>query len=79
MSIRAGVPRRGAERQSLPAEGTIRSSRQSWLLLVACVAQFMVILDLTIVNVALPSIQADLGFSAINLQWTPTRSRSPGS
>ncbi len=69
MSIRAGVPRRGAERQSLPAEGTIRSSRQSWLLLVACVAQFMVILDLTIVNVALPSIQADLGFSAINLQW----------
>jgi EmrB/QacA subfamily drug resistance transporter len=29
----------------------------------------MVILDLTIVNVALPSMQASLGFSAINLQW----------
>ncbi|MHB1432361.1 MAG: MFS transporter [Streptosporangiaceae bacterium] len=69
MSIRAGVPRRRAERQAPLAEGTARSSRQSWLLLVACVAQFMVILDLTIVNVALPSIQADLGFSAINLQW----------
>jgi EmrB/QacA subfamily drug resistance transporter len=43
--------------------------RQAWLLTVCCVAQFMVILDLTIVNVALPSIQASLGFSAINLQW----------
>lgn len=32
-------------------------------------AQFMVILDLTIVNVALPSMQANLGFTAINLQW----------
>jgi MFS family permease len=32
-------------------------------------AQFMVILDVAIVNVALPSIKADLGFSASNLQW----------
>jgi EmrB/QacA subfamily drug resistance transporter len=39
------------------------------LLAVCCAAQFMVILDLTIVNVALPSMQASLGFSAINLQW----------
>jgi EmrB/QacA subfamily drug resistance transporter len=43
--------------------------RQAWLLAVCCVAQLMVILDLTIVNVALPSIQASLGFTAINLQW----------
>ena len=36
-----------------------------WLVLVlVCLAQFMVILDATVVNVALPSIQADLGFSA---------------
>ena len=35
-----------------------------WLVLViVCLAQFMVILDATVVNVALPSIQADLGFS----------------
>ncbi len=34
-----------------------------------CVAQFMVILDLSIVNVALPSIQLSLGFSAPELQW----------
>ena len=32
-------------------------------------AQFMVILDVAIVNVALPSIQTDLGFSQANLQW----------
>src|ERR671915_1177602 len=41
-----------------------------WLVLVlVCLAQFMVILDATIVNVALPSIQADLRFSATELQW----------
>ena len=33
------------------------------------VAQFMVVLDATIVNVALPSIRVDLGFDATNLQW----------
>ncbi len=32
-------------------------------------AQFMVILDVAIVNVALPSIKSDLGFSQTNLQW----------
>ena len=41
-----------------------------WLVLVlVCLAQFMVILDATIVNVALPSIQADLGLSESGLQW----------
>jgi EmrB/QacA subfamily drug resistance transporter len=41
-----------------------------WLVLVLiCLAQFMVILDGTIVNVALPSIQTDLGLSEANLQW----------
>ncbi len=41
-----------------------------WLVLViACIAQFMVVLDATIVNVALPSIQRGLHFSASNLQW----------
>ena len=36
---------------------------------VLAVAQFMVVLDVTIVNVALPAIQTDLGFSADGLQW----------
>jgi EmrB/QacA subfamily drug resistance transporter len=41
-----------------------------WLVLViVCLAQFMVILDATVVNVALPSIQRDLGFSRADLQW----------
>ncbi len=44
-------------------------SRQGWLLAVCCVAQFMVILDLSIVNVALPHIQSALGFSSPELQW----------
>ena len=44
-------------------------SRSGLLLAVCCVAQFMVILDLSIVNVALPSIQSSLGFSSPDLQW----------
>jgi EmrB/QacA subfamily drug resistance transporter len=41
-----------------------------WLVLVlVCLAQFMVILDATIVNVALPSIQQDLEMSESSLQW----------
>jgi EmrB/QacA subfamily drug resistance transporter len=41
-----------------------------WLVLVlVCLAQFMVILDATVVNVALPSIQKDLGMSEADLQW----------
>jgi EmrB/QacA subfamily drug resistance transporter len=41
-----------------------------WLILViACLAQFMVVLDITIVNIALPSVQRGLHFSASNLQW----------
>jgi EmrB/QacA subfamily drug resistance transporter len=39
------------------------------LLLVVCLAQFMVILDVSIVNVALPSIRNGLGFSTTGLQW----------
>jgi EmrB/QacA subfamily drug resistance transporter len=39
------------------------------LLLIVCLAQFMVILDISIVNVALPSIHTGLGFSTTGLQW----------
>src|SRR5436190_14078885 len=44
-------------------------SRKTWTLILCCAAQFMVILDVSIVNVALPSIRRDLGFSAVELQW----------
>ncbi|HEY8647672.1 MAG TPA: MFS transporter [Gaiellaceae bacterium] len=48
----------------------MRSETNRWLVLVlVCIAQFMVILDATIVNVALPSIQHGLHFSATSLQW----------
>jgi EmrB/QacA subfamily drug resistance transporter len=39
------------------------------ILLVTCAAQFMVVLDIAIVNVALPSIQKDLGIGQSTLQW----------
>ena len=48
----------------------MRHSTNPWVVLVLiCLAQFMVILDATIVNVALPSIQTDLDLSEANLQW----------
>jgi EmrB/QacA subfamily drug resistance transporter len=47
-----------------------RPPTNPWLVLVlVCLAQFMVILDATVVNVALPSIQADLDMSEADLQW----------
>jgi EmrB/QacA subfamily drug resistance transporter len=49
---------------------THRAETSRWLVLVlVCSAQFMVVLDATIVNVALPRIQEGLGFSPENLQW----------
>jgi EmrB/QacA subfamily drug resistance transporter len=48
----------------------VSSARTKWLALaLLCAVQFMVVLDIAIVNVALPSIQVDLGFSQQNLQW----------
>jgi EmrB/QacA subfamily drug resistance transporter len=48
----------------------VTSERRKWLALaLLSVVQFMVVLDIAIVNVALPSIQVDLGFSQENLQW----------
>src|SRR5437762_10224438 len=59
MSVTAPAPQRQAKQ---PAS--------RWLVLViACLAQFMVVLDATVVNIALPSIQRGLHFSATNLQW----------
>ena len=55
-----------------PATARTDEERYSnrWLILViACLAQFMVVLDATVVNVALPSIQKGLHFSPTSLQW----------
>jgi len=43
--------------------------RKWWTLLAVCVATFMLLLDITIVNVALPDIQRDLNASLSSLQW----------
>ncbi len=48
----------------------LASAERKWFALaLLCAVQFMVVLDIAIVNVALPSIQTDLGFSQENLQW----------
>ena len=55
------------------AAGAPDGGRRSWaLMVVLSVAQFMVILDATVVNVALPSIARSLGLAAGSLQWVVT-------
>ncbi|HEX3510996.1 MAG TPA: MFS transporter [Solirubrobacteraceae bacterium] len=65
MSVQAAT----AEARPAPALEDGPRSRSGWLLAVCCVAQFMVILDLSIVNVALPHIQSSLEFTSPELQW----------
>ncbi|MEH0448867.1 MFS transporter [Streptomyces sp. B21-102] len=48
------------------------SAKKWWILAVVALAQLMVVLDATIVNIALPSAQADLGFSDGSRQWIVT-------
>src|SRR5690349_19590555 len=52
---------------------TTSTSRRRWLVLaIIGLAQLMVVLDATIVNIALPSAQADLGFTDESRQWIVT-------
>jgi EmrB/QacA subfamily drug resistance transporter len=53
-----------------PRDG--HDSRRWWILAVIAVAQLMVVLDATVVNIALPSAQRDLGFSDADRQWVVT-------
>ncbi|HEU0287881.1 MAG TPA: MFS transporter, partial [Nocardioidaceae bacterium] len=49
---------------------TATSDRNRWAaLMVLCVGMLMIVLDVTVVNVALPDIQTDLGFSQSSLAW----------
>lgn len=45
------------------------SDKRWWALIILCLGALMIVLDTTIVNVALPSIRADLGFSQESLVW----------
>ncbi|HLB21163.1 MAG TPA: MFS transporter, partial [Solirubrobacteraceae bacterium] len=58
------------KRPQSTAEQSQSSDRRRWIALaVLCLGQLMMVLDATIVNVALPSIQGDLHFSQGNLTW----------
>src|SRR4051812_46849256 len=48
------------------------STRRWWTLAVVALAQLMIVLDISVVNIALPAAQADLGFSAGDRQWVIT-------
>src|SRR6185437_5175351 len=49
---------------------TATEDRSRWVaLVVLCVGVLMIVLDATVVHVALPSIQSDLGFSTSSLAW----------
>ncbi|QES41353.1 MFS transporter [Streptomyces venezuelae] len=57
-----------------PPSGAARAPRKRavpvWaVLLTACAGQFLVVLDVSVVNTALPSMRSDLGMSAVGLQW----------
>jgi EmrB/QacA subfamily drug resistance transporter len=52
-----------------PIDAPAARPRQATLLVLVCLAQLMVILDVSIVNVALPSIRGGLRFSTTGLQW----------
>ena len=51
---------------------TLTGDHRWWGLAVIATAQLMVVLDATIVNIALPSVQSDLGLSDVNRQWVVT-------
>ncbi|MGC5342720.1 MFS transporter [Streptomyces sp. DT24] len=54
-----------SSRSLIPA----REVRTWAVVLAACTGQFLVVLDVSVVNVALPSMRADLGLSLVGLQW----------
>src|SRR5438309_7389529 len=53
----------------MPQTDSTGSSSRWLALVVLCAGMLMIVLDATIVNVALPSIQRDLGFSQASLAW----------
>src|ERR1700733_4517801 len=59
--------------ETVPKTTDAAKDRRRWMVLALIVmAQFMVVLDVAIVNVALPSIKTDLHFSQVSLQWVIT-------
>src|SRR3989475_8937771 len=68
-----GRVNRGIDQRLETKRMSVEQNRKRWLgLAVIVAAQFMVVLDVAIVNVALPSIKTDLHFSQASLQWVVT-------
>lgn len=65
------MPQTSSPPSSAPATPAA-SSRRWWTLSIVALAQLMVVLDSTVVNIALPAAQADLGFSNGERQWIVT-------
>jgi EmrB/QacA subfamily drug resistance transporter len=55
--------------EALPMTGRATDSHRWFALIIVCLGYLMIVLDVTIVGVALPSIRADLGFSENSLAW----------
>ena len=59
-----------ADTTTTPQAARTADDRSRWIaLIILCVGMLMIVLDVTVVNVALPSIQEDLGFSQSSLAW----------
>ncbi|MFE1349056.1 MFS transporter [Streptomyces sp. NPDC058757] len=63
------MPQTDSATGSTPTRSSIRTPRPWLVVLVACAGQFLVVLDVSVMNVALPSIRADLDLSSLGLQW----------
>src|SRR5690606_13288039 len=59
----------GVRRPGTDEETAVAPARAGALLTVVCAAQFMVVLDISVVNVALPSMRTSLGFTDAGLAW----------
>ena len=57
---------------SVPMQAAEPDPRRWLILVVIAIAQLMVVLDATVMNIALPSAQRDLGFSNVDRQWIVT-------
>ncbi|MFD5768185.1 MFS transporter [Streptomyces sp. NPDC127049] len=63
------MPQTDSATGSTPALSPLRAPRPWLVVLVACAGQFLVVLDVSVMNVALPSLKADLGLGTVGLQW----------
>ncbi len=68
----ASVPLAGESGGTQHGAGAVPDSRRWLVLVVIGLAQLMVVLDMTVMNLALPSAQRDLGFSNVDRQWIVT-------